>query len=128
MTKGVRGELNVKGGADYLSISPDGASTVTEQLRHVIVAGEFPQTSLQVEVPVESQCAGSPEGSAVLVRGRLADHLWIFGGFGEEAVASLDLSVVQQIGATMVANTCTIRAQREFEVGQVPSGHDRQHT
>lgn len=102
----------------YLSISPNVASTVTEQLRHVIVAGEFPQTSFQVEVSVESQCAGSPEGSAVLVRGCLADHFWISSGFSKEAVAGLDLSVVQQIGAAMVANTGTVWAQRELKVGQ----------
>lgn len=128
MTKGVRGELKLKGGAAYLSISPDGASTVTEQLRHVIVTGEFPQTGLQVEVSVESQCTGSPEGSAVLVRGHLANHFWIFGGFSKEAVASLDFSVVQQIGAAMVANTGAIRAQRELKVRQGPGGHYRQHS
>lgn len=54
MTKRVRGEQKLKGGDAYLSISPNCASAVTEQLGHVIVAGEFPQTSLQVKVSVES--------------------------------------------------------------------------
>lgn len=44
--KGVKGELQLKGMALYLSVSPDSSSTVAEQLRHVVVAGEFPQTSL----------------------------------------------------------------------------------
>lgn len=128
ITTGSRGEAKLKGGAAYLSISSNGASTVTEQLRHVVVAGEFPQARLQVEVSVESQCAGSPEGGAVLVRGHLADHFWVSGGFGEEAVAGRDLAVVQQIGAAMVANAGTIRAQCELKVRQRSGGHYGQHT
>lgn len=105
-----------KGGVAYLSISPNGASAVTEQLGHVVVSGEFPQTSLQVEVSVESQCARSPEGSAELVRSGLTDYFWIFGGFREEAMASLDLSEVQQVGAAVVADTGTVGAQCELKV------------
>lgn len=128
MTKRVRGEQKLKGGDAYLSISPNCASAVTEQLWHVIVTCELPQTSLQVEVPVEPQGTGPPKGSAVLVWRCLADHLWIFGGFSKEAIASLNLSVVQQIGAAMVANTGTIRTQRELKVRQGPGGHYRQHS
>lgn len=128
ITNGTRGDLKLKHRIAYLSISPNGASTVTEQLRHVIVASEFPQTSLQVEVSVESQCTGCPEGRAVLVRRSLTDHFWIFCCFCKEAVASLDLSVVQQIGAAMMANTGTIWAQRQLKIRQRPSGHYRQHT
>lgn len=124
----VRDDPKLKGGEAYLSISPNGPTTVIEQLRHVIVAGELPQTSLQIKVSVEPQCTGSPERSAILVWGRLADHLWVFGGVGEEAVVSLDLSVIQQIGAAMVANAGAIWAQRQLEVRQRPRRHYRQHT
>lgn len=51
---GFKGEPDLLGRTAYLSVSSDGASTVAEQLRHVIVACEFPQTSLQVKVSVES--------------------------------------------------------------------------
>ena len=117
-----------KGGRGYLSISPNGASAVAEQLGHVVVAGELPQAGLQVQVPVEPQRAGSPEGAAELVRGRVADDFWVLGGVGEEAVASLDLGEVQQVRAAVVADTGSVRAQRELEVREGPGGHYGQHT
>lgn len=38
----------------YLAIRPDGASTVCQELRHVIVADKLPQTGFQIQVSVES--------------------------------------------------------------------------
>lgn len=124
----VRGELRLKGGVAHLSISANGASAVAEQLRHVVVAGELPQTCFQVEVSVEPQRAGSPEGRTELVRCGLTNHFRVFGGVGEEAVASLHLCVVQQVGTAMVSHAGTIGAESEFKVGQGSSGHHRQHT
>lgn len=38
----IKCKLKLKSRASYLPVSPDGASTVTEELRHVVVADEFP--------------------------------------------------------------------------------------
>lgn len=108
--KRVKGEPKLKGERAYLSISPDGAAAVAEQLRHVVVVCELPQTGLQVEVPVEPQGAGPPEVRAVLVRRRFADHLLISGGLCDEGEASPGLGVIQQVGAAVVADAGAVRA------------------
>lgn len=46
--------LNYADRGTNLSVSTDGAPAVSEQLGHVVVAAELPQTSFQVEVPVEA--------------------------------------------------------------------------
>lgn len=120
MTKRVKGEQKLKGGSAYLSVSPDRAAAVAEQLGHVVVVGELPQTGLQVEVPVEPQGAGSPEVRAVLVRRRLTNHLLISGGLSDEGEASLGLGVIQQVGAAVVAHAGAVGAQRELKVGEGP--------
>lgn len=79
----------------YLSIRPDRTSTGGEQLGHVVVTIKLPQTSLQIQVPVESQAVGGAHVGAVLVGRRLADDLRVLGGVGDEAVARLDLVEVQ---------------------------------
>lgn len=100
----------------YLSIRAYRASAVIEQLGHVVVAGELPETSLQVEVPVESQGVGRAHGGAVLVGRRLADDLGVLRCVSDEAVAGLDLVEVQQVGAAMVSHPCAVWAQGELKV------------
>ena len=112
----------------HLSVRANGPSAVGEQLGHVVVADELPQASLQVEVPVEAQCAVAPEGGAVLVRRDLADALRVAGGLGDEAVARAHLVVVQQVGAAVVAHARAVRTESQLEVGQRTRGDHRQHT
>lgn len=38
----------------YLSICPNGASTVCEELRHVIIANKLPQTGFQIQIAIEA--------------------------------------------------------------------------
>lgn len=111
----------------HLAVSADGASAVGEQLGHVIVAGELPQTGLQVEVPVEAQCAVAAHGTAVLVRRRVSHALGAARGGSDEAVTRGDLLVVEQVGATVVSDPGTVGAESQFKVHERASGDHRKH-
>lgn len=111
----------------HLAVSADGASAVGEQLGHVIVAGELPQTGLQVEVLVEAQRAVAAQGAAVLVRRRVSHALGATRGGGDKAVTRGDLLVVEQVGATVVSDSGTIGAESQFKVHEGASGDHRKH-
>lgn len=103
-----------------LSVSPDGAPTVGEQLGHVVVAAELPQTGFQVEVPVEAECAVPPERAAELIRRRLSHAVGAARRRGDEAVARGDLLVVQQVGAAVVSDPGSVGTERQLEVHERP--------
>ena len=111
----------------HLSISPYGASAVGEQLGHVVVAAELPETGLQVEVPVEAQRAVPPQSAAELVGRRVSHALGAAGRGGDEAVARGDLAVVEQVGAAVVSHASPVGAESQVKVHERPSGDDRKH-
>lgn len=111
----------------HLSISPYGASAVGEQLRHVIVAGELPETGLQVEIPVEAQCAVPPQRATELI-GRCVSHAFRVARWsGDEAVTCGDLIVVKQVGAAVVSNPGTIGTESQLKVHERASGDYWKH-
>lgn len=63
----------------YLSICPNGASTIREELGHVIVANELPQAGFQVQVAVEAQGVEASDCWAVLIGNGLSNHIGILG-------------------------------------------------
>ena len=112
----------------HLSISPYGASAVSEQLRHVVVTGELPETGLQVEVPVEAQCTVPPQRVAELIRRCVSDAFGAARRGGDEAVTSGDLVVVQQVGAAMVPDPGPVWTESQFKVHERASRDHRQHS
>lgn len=64
----------------HLAVCADGAPAGTQELGHLVEAGELPQAGFQVQVPVEAQCPLSPHGGAVLVRQCRPDQPGIPGG------------------------------------------------
>lgn len=111
----------------HLSVSAYGSSTVCEQLGHVVVAVELPQTRFQVQVPVEAQRAVPPQRAAELIRHRVSHALRAARGRGDEPVASGDLVIVQHVGTAVVPYPGSIGAEGEVEVHERASGDDRKH-
>lgn len=105
-----------KNAITHLSISSYGASTLSEQLGHVVVAGELPETGFQVQVPVEAQCAVAPKRAAELIGHRVPHTLRAACGSGDEAMTCGDLLVVQQVGAAVVSNPGPIRTESQVKV------------
>lgn len=111
----------------HLSISPYGASAVSEQLRHVVVAGELPETRFQVQVPVEAQCAVPPQRVAELICRCVSHAFRAARRSGDEAVTCGDLLVVKQVGAAVVSNPGSIGTESQFKVHERASGDYRKH-
>lgn len=111
----------------HLSISAYGASAVSEQLGHVVVAGELPETGFQVEVFVEAQCAVPPQRAAELIGGRISHALRAARQSSDEAVASADLIEVEQVGTAVVSDPGSIRTERQVEVHEWASGDYWEH-
>ena len=111
----------------HLSISPYGASAVSEQLRHVVVAGELPETGLQVEVSVEAQRAVPPQSAAELIGRRVPHALGAAHRGGDEAVTGGDLVVVEQVRAAVVPNPGSVRTESQVKVHEGPGGDYRKH-
>lgn len=105
----------------HLSISPYGASTVSKQLRHVVVAGELPETGFQVEVPVEAQCAVPPQRAAELIWRRVPHALRAARRCSDEAVSCGDLGVVKQVRAAVVSDPGSIGTESQFKVREAAS-------
>lgn len=101
----------------YLAICAYRPSAVAQQLRHVVIAVKLPKAGLQVQVAVEPQRVGAPHPCTVLVWCCLANDLRVLGAIGDEAIASLDLIVIQQVGAAMVAHTSPVGAQSQLKIG-----------
>lgn len=110
-----------------LSISPNGASTVSEQLRHVVVTGELPQTGFQVQVPVETQCAVPTQGATELIRRCVSHAVRAAYGFGDKAMACGDLPVIEQVGAAVVSNPRPVWTESQLKVRERPGGDHRKH-
>lgn len=111
----------------HLSVSPYGASAVGEQLRHVVVAGELPETSLQVEILVESQRVVSPQRAAELIGCRVSHTFRAARRSGDEAVTCGDLIVVEQVGAAVVPDPGPVGTESQFKVHQRPGGNYWKH-
>lgn len=111
----------------HLSISPYGASAISEQLRHMVVAGELPETGFQVEVSVEAQRAVPPQGAAELI-GRWVSHaLGAARRSSDEAVTSGDLIVVEQVGAAVVSDAGSVGTESQVKVHERSSGDYWKH-
>lgn len=93
----------------HLPICADGAAAVSEQLRHVVVAGELPEAGFQVQVPVEAQRAVSPQRAAELIGCRVPHALRAARGSSDEAMTCGDLFVVKQVGAAVVSHPGPVR-------------------
>lgn len=93
----------------------------------MVVAGELPETGLQVEVPVEAQRAVAAQSAAELIGRCVSRALGAPRRGGDEAVTCGDLIVVQQVGAAVVSDPGSIRAQSQFKVGERASGDYRKH-
>ncbi|TNN63522.1 hypothetical protein EYF80_026264 [Liparis tanakae] len=120
-------QAEVKGQAGVVRTHHQGGREVGEQLRHVVVAGELPETGFEVEVPVEAQCAVPPQSAAELIGRRVARALGAPRRGGDEAVACGDLIVVEQVGAAVVSDPGSVRTQGQFKVHERASGDHRQH-
>lgn len=92
----------------YLSICANRSPTVIQQLWHVVVATELPQTCLEVKVAVESKGIGATHGHAVLVRWSLANNFWVLCGVGDKTMCCLDLVEIQEVRAAVVSYSCAI--------------------
>lgn len=93
----------------------------------MVVAGELPETSLQVQVPVEAQCAVAPKRAAELIGHCLSHAFRAACGSCDEAMTCGDLLVVQQVGAAVVSNPGPIRTECQVKVHKRTSRDYRKH-
>lgn len=111
----------------HLAVRADGSPAVRQQLGHVVVAAELPQTSFQVQVPVEAQRAVPPERAAELIRRRVARAVGVARGRRDEAVTCGDLLVVQKVGAAVVSHAGSIGTECQLKVHERPGGDHWKH-
>lgn len=93
----------------------------------MVVAGELPETGLQVQVPVEAQCAVPPQGAAELIGRRVSHAFKATRRSGDEAVTCGDLLVVKQVGAAVVSDPGSVGTESQFKVHERASGDYRKH-
>lgn len=48
------------------------------------------------------------------------------GSIGQETVVGFHFSIIQEVGALVVPNSCAIRAQGELKIGELSGGDHRE--
>lgn len=94
----------------------------------MVIAGELPKTCLQVQVPVEAQCAVPPQRAAELIGRHVSHAFGVACGGGDEAVTGGDLLVVEQVGAAVVSDPGSVWAESQLKVHERAGGDYWKHT
>ena len=94
----------------------------------MVVAGKLPETGLQVEIPVEAQCAVPPQSTAELIGCRVSHTFRAAQRISDETMTCGDLIVVKQVGAAVISNAGSVKTESQVKVHEGASGDDRKHT